>query len=301
MLLSVALAGVLVWLFPALLSGPYADAGPLARTHVLPVDYAYSLATSYDRVQFAAGPSAALLVLAYLVVVFREQGRRPVWVAALIVLLGGFLLGCFTSDRFSPYLMLAAVPSWAALLHHAVRRLWSLKPSAARALAPVAVLVLAFWPYGLAVMLHGPEKITWRLPGESPSCRYNDLAFGLDQLRPDHNKLIATNLFEGPQMAFETGRPVVTGPYMAEASLRDYIDFFYGPPETVHRVVRELGVNLVVLCRSKIRLMEQKQGAPGSIMRGLVNRKVPPYLYPIRMPPNLAIRYRVFVINFEPQ
>jgi hypothetical protein len=288
---------VLVGLFPGLLSGPFADVGPLARSIVLPVNYAYSLATPYDRIQFAAGPAAALPAFVYLSLAVRKP-EQFVWAATQIILLAGLFLACFVSGRIALYLMLAAIPSWAALLCLAGRRLWALAPPVTAPLAVAAVVVLAFWPYGLSVLLYGPERITWRLPGEQASCGYGEVAPVLDHLRPNRNGLVATYIFDGPQVAFETGRPIITGPYArSEASLKDYRDFFYGPPETARQVARTLGIEAVVLCRRSIFLMARKTAAPGSIMQGFMQRRYPPFLQPLRMPRHLASRYRVFLVD----
>jgi hypothetical protein len=293
---------VLVGLFPGLLSGPFADVGPLARSIVLPVNYAYSLATEFDRFQFVAGPAAALPAFVYLSLAARKP-EQFVWAATQIILLAGLFLACFVSGRIALYLMVAAIPAWAVLLCLAGRRLWALAPPATAPLAVAAVVVLAFWPYGVPALLYGPERITWGQPRENQSCRYNELAPVLDHLRPNRNGLVATYIFDGPQVAFETGRPVITGPYTrSEASLKDYRDFFYGPPETARRVARTLGIETVVLCRRSIFFMALKTAAPGSrapgsIMRGLTQRRYPTFLQPLRLPPYLAARHRVFLVD----
>ncbi|WP_448191445.1 hypothetical protein [Azospirillum sp. sgz301742] len=288
-----AVAGVLA--LPAW--QPLADTGPYARMLVVPNEYAYSLATPNERVQFTVGPGESLPPLLYLLVLLRDPQRRT-WAFAHAAPIAAMLAGCFLTSRLSPYLQIACAVPWMLM----VRDVWAAVGRSPLRPAPVAATALAVallvWPYPLAAAQYGIGKLAFPAkPNTDRLCRFEELAEGLDRLLPDRSGVVATSMHAGPQFAFETGRPVIAGPYhRAEAALRDYHTFFFEDPNRAAEVAQRLGVTALVLCSREVMPMSGLAQHRDAVMVAMMRRELPPWLRRVQLPPELAQKYRVFVV-----
>lgn len=109
-------------------------------------------------------------------------------------------------------------------------------------------------------------------------------------------KIVAAELFDGPQILWQTPHSIIAGPYHCNpdgiSDLRAL--FFASDDQVARRIVDKRGVDLLVECPERKTFIGG--GGPDSLYWRLARGDVPSWLRKLSLPPDLAAHYDVFQV-----
>ncbi len=306
-LIGVVALGLQLWLFPDLLKDPMGNVSDYVRSILLP-----QIAAEKGVLQVHAFKQSFLKV-------FIELGPL-LWVIPFV----GWQLwrgDAVTRRRFLIYAVLLGLLIPLTLFAKS-RALVMLQVVM---LLPLIELVDAFFRRMLLVfragsvlsgLLHGVGLIVvvglpWIVTGSSvvaqqqpvskslQECRYDDVGKSLGSLLA-HDETLISDIFDGPELAWYTGRGAVAGPYHRnEKALLDIDKFMKssGNDEPARQVAADRKVGMVVLCLwlEKVDIARLKAN-PRGLQARLLEGYPPPWLRPVRLPAEqgrTVLAYRV--------
>ena len=306
---------VLVLLFPGVQRGPMANLDP--RLVPLWIDYisefvpAARLGSSTWGV-LSTGPGIlGLFGVAFLVIASRRPGwkrmlkqagaDRATWALLTAALVWFLLLGEVEQVRWVHYLQVLAPLGLAALLSRALGLARELPaPPLARAAAVVAIVLVVFLgPVAVLVWPGAPDPVEQ----SKEACRPGAIVNTLSTLRGPggrHARVLAP-VFWGPELLFRADVDIVVGPYHrnARGMLYSYGVMASTDPEDAVALLRERGVDFVVLCTEQDWIPRVPADSVGTFYHALLEGTLPPGLHPVRMP-GVAGQYRLYRVSVPP-
>lgn len=304
-------AGTLWLAFPRALKGPMADVDPWVLSRwdprltenwplIAPGDPAGSAALALMLLGLAV---AGLPALGWLLA--RDGGRRAQW-AALAVFLPAHLALALMAQRWAGYAAILCAFPFAAL---GGRLLARFNGTASRGAALAAALArgAAATAFGLAFTAAGGVALALA-PDEDPppagfGCPSSELARHLGEAPElaDRPRRVLACGFHGPEILYRSPHEVVASPYHRNAAgLKDAQRFFTAAsPEAARAIAAARGVDLVAICPRSFEEQRcfAREGAP--FYRALAEGRLPPWLAPLPLPPELAGRVGLFEVRRE--
>ncbi len=133
---------------------------------------------------------------------------------------------------------------------------------------------------------------------KSPSapCRWDSIVADLQgpEFPQDRRLIVMSTIFAGPEVHFRSGKDVVATPYASAPGILDTIDVFEAAdPEVARRIIERRGVDAIVFCRN---VNDVKSRTPGTLLDALYRGDPPPWLRPVRMPPETAKDFMLFAV-----
>lgn len=292
-------AALLALLFPQLvaggyLGGSYGAVSPEVSAYLLdnvPDDKPFLPVNAGTAYNFLLDLGHAFPALAWaLLAVRREASPRHLF--ALVQLLF-FLPLALAVARMTLYVEMALLLPLAECLV----ALAGLLRGPRRRRAAAAIVAAAFGPALAAVAIRAVF-----LPGAPVgdyACNYTELArlMAARGLSTDRTRTILTPLFAGPEVAYKTGLPTVSGPFHRdERGVRDNLILYYAAPDDalVVQTARQRRLGHVVLCRAQL---PNPSRLPDTMLRRLALRQPPAWLQPVPLPPELADRFLLYAVR----
>lgn len=300
---TLALA-VLVLAFPGTLRGPLANADPaylrLLHPHIgenlaLPP---FGPGSLFDLGTYVGGAVVAgLLAVALAMPGWRRDGTWPAGLVLLFAMLAA-LAGTLGARRFGMDLAPPAAIAGAGLVGLLLNASWP------RAALPRAVLALVVLVGTLALpfltLLSGQSvRAGVAMAGAAGSCDWTAMDRWLGAERPlvgprgPAPVLMASDVFEGPELVWRTPYRVVATPHhRAGPAIEDSFAVFGATdPDMARAILRRRQVDLLLFCPSG----PIGDGAPGSLAARLRDVPPPGWLRPVALPAALD-RFRLFVV-----
>lgn len=297
---------MLVALYPKVLGGPDVDVNPAVQeiwldkvTELQPLIPRSS--DSLGSLLLIAG-QAVLAFAAIPFVIVRAYRLRALTTWAVVVLsLGIFFALSLQHARSAGYLTIPASIVVAFLLgelHNSLKRVrWPAIRGAAWSTASVASLG-GFFIVGGAVA--GQPDIGNGYDGPK-RCPLSDIAPFLDDVDGlgDHERVIATTIWYGPELLYRTHHSIIAGPYHRNAEgIIDLYNLFVLPPDKSREIVDQRGVDLILLCPSAIEYQFAAEDAGPESLDALLrgDEPLPDWLELVELPGPLADRFLLFEV-----
>jgi hypothetical protein len=306
----VALAGLMLAMFPALQAGPLGEVDPLYRQLrleriveiqplvALDAFNARALGAAAGRVIQVVGIAlVALPFLAFLVL--RPRPTRRLWFAIALVL-AVFLPLAWHQVRWSSYAQIALLLPYSAalawLLHRLSRRLpgWSLALC-----RPLVILIALFWPLLLGQALPRKEIAT-----ADQSCLLDRLAPALAQAGGGTAATVLGMADYGPEILYRTDHSVLSIPnHRPQPGFAATVRILAATDLAVARAeLDRYGVDVILLCPNSAEgeVFAPPEPTDRSLYRALVAGAPPDWLRALPLPGEVADRVRLFAVAPEP-
>jgi hypothetical protein len=303
--LAAALAlALLIALFPGLPRGPLADADPgylrlfhpiIQENQPLPP---FGPGDPREVAGYLSGGAlAGLLALALAARATVADGRWPAGLVLALALLAG-IAATFGARRFGMDLVPPAAIAGAGLVGLLLQAAWPRAPALRAGLATLLFfggLALPFLADGAARQAATGQE------GERIACDWTAMGRWLDAARPllpaggRRVVLMASDIFEGPELAWRTPYDIVASPHhRAGAAIEDTFALFGATdPAAARAILARRGVALLLACPSQSYIAMP----PGSLGAMLRDGAGPEWLEPIPLPPHLA-GFRLLAVRF---
>lgn len=293
---ALPVAAALVLAFPGLRGNPYAATDDIIRTHLLPAVAAERRLLPTDpgsAFDFALGVVPALVALGWCVVRL-VRGRVADDGERFRLLLGAVSVGLLTAytvyvNRGLPFLGAAMLVPWTEAIVALWRRARAVPAprGALRWAAAAGVALLA----SAHVVLAGAIAAAW-LPLAAfrnvPPCAWDAVAPAL-RSAPGSGAIL-TEVFDGPELAFRTGRPVIGSPYHLNGpGVRDTWALLTATPAVEPALLERRDVEWIALCRSiPPDLLRELQRNPLSLGARAMRGQAITGFEPVPLPPELS-------------
>ncbi len=307
LLASFALAlpiGLVAWLFPAFLDGPYAtmSAESIRRwidsiAEMRPMLDARDLSATLPLFVFHLGAATLALPVALHQAVRGPLDSRRAW--RYLTVLGLVFVGFAAyQQRWGGFAQCALAIPHAALILACLRRADGL-PARLRALARAAttvVLLLGFPILGLALIPSGVPRVA----GEAGlSCPLSETARWLEDtpaLGPGPRRLI-THVNFAPEILYRSRHEVIATPnHRNWASIMDSLHALEAAPEVARSIFRRRGVDLLLVCLGAPEARELRARAPAGLVAAIAEGRPPFWLAEIETPFRARSGMRLYAV-----
>ncbi len=296
---------LLVLAFPGTLHGPLANADAaylrLLHPHIgenraLPP---FGPGSALELGLYVGGAVVAgLIAIAIAMPGWRRDGRWPVGLVLLATMLAG-LAGTLGARRFGMDLAPSASIAGAGLFGLVLNATWP-RHALARLALTLALLVGALALPFLSLLSGQGAATGTAMTGASGRCDWHSMARWLGAERPLFGTrgvapiLMASDLFEGPELVWQTPYRVVATPHhRAGPAIEDTIAVFAATdPEAARAILRRRQVDLLLSCPDG----PWGVGGAGSLGARLREGQPPGWLRPIPLPPGLSA-FRLFAVE----
>lgn len=298
---SIAVAAVLALVseFPSLARHPYDATTEVIRSEFLaqvPMERAFLPTGPDGAYDFVLEMGPALLALGYCVWRLRSRdvddaarSRCTVSVVALAV----FIPYAIFTFRGLPFVGAAAIVPWAEAISTAWRHARAATPRARlrerllRGALPVAAAA-GFWVVAGAIAVVWMPRFVY---SHAPVCRWDRLAKLLPPPAPGvFQRAVLTGLFDGPEVAFRTHRPVLGAPLHNNAEgIQAGISILGASDPDALPLLDARGVEWVALCKSMTAdVANVLRRSPFGLGARLFVRVPPSRLVEVPLPPDLG-------------
>ncbi len=286
---TLPVAGSLLLLFPALLGHPQQELGPFLELlqENQKAELPYFSSAPWLIALLELGP--LLWVLPFLAWSLtrgdsRSRQRAMIYLACLLVYLPFLML----KGRAIVFVQIALLlPWWEAVLV----TLNAMRTSTAR----TGVLAMAFvhclsW---IGLLIPSGNAHTYA----SGTCSIDALAQWYKQ-QPPHSGTLLASSFQGPQLVYKTGTPVIASPYHRnrQGIEESFILRWMSPDEPgLDELRRQRRVEYVVVCRSLFKFRQAALAQSQDSLLARLGRHEPPnWLEEAPLPPELAEQFLVY-------
>lgn len=303
---------LLLALFPEILLGGYAHVGPEVRAlliSVVPAENPLLPRSAREAIDFFIDLGLPLVVTPF--VAWRLVVAPSARLATHAVALAFFLPLSMAISRFAMYAELAAlVPAaemgslalaaaGAALRRRETPSAVAPKVKSLAAASAALALIASPWLIGIFLQHHYFPNLSYR---QTRPCLYHDLADAA-ALRGGlpAGTILTENLFDGPEVAWKFGRPVVAGPYhRAHEQIVDWYRLLVSPvddPE-LKQVMVYRQVATVLVCRANILGWRGLLSVnPDALVGRAITGQPPDWLNRVALPPDLDRKYLLYFVD----
>lgn len=280
---------------PVCAAGPFASLDPLVRQY-----WYYNVLEGQPIWRQKPGIQLLLLYpivgLAGLALGWRaaiSKDERRDWASGLLLLAAAIAVSLMV-QRAGAYAALIALPGCAALADRLLARSRRIERPVARVLASVGGILLTsplLFAWGSGMLMKGdPQRRVVDRPVISADCDKKCADYGaLNRMEPSY---ILAPMDLGPALALHTPhRMFAAGYHRNSGPMRDTIRIFTGSPEIAHRIMREKGMQYLLISPRVSEALLYSQRAPDGLMARLRRGQVPQWLEPIPLGPS---RFRLW-------
>ena len=298
-------AGLVAWLFPAFLDGPYAAMSEesirrwaLEIAEMRPMLDPRDLGASLPGFVFHLGAAILALPVALHHALRGPVGRRREWayLAALGVV---FVVFTAYQQRWGGFAQVAlAIPHAALILACLARadRLGRLARPLARAGLTVGLL-LGFPILGLALIKSPPPGLA---APPAPACPLTETARWLEsapELGPGRRRLV-THVNFAPEILYRTPHEVIATPnHRNWASIMDSLHALESPPDAAREILDRRGVDLLLVCLGAPEARELIAQSPDGLVARIAAGRPPSWLSEVDTPFRARSGMRLYTLS----
>lgn len=285
----------LVFLFPGMLRGPFADVPAELRHRWL--DQVKELQPLHFEVltpvdlSFLLLPVLGLLLIAPAIRHAEPRARAAWWLVLILILFG---LGATMSGvRFAAYpATFAAFP--VALVFDRMLRRVPARPTVLKVIGPIVLtMILAFAWIAAAALPHPREN-----DRSSMRCSVADAAMAIASAGLRQPVILAGNA-HGPEILFRSDARVVSSPYHRNVrGILDALDAFEAEPDQAARIIAARQVDIIAVCPADNH-GEFAGASPSSLQRRLAQGQPPGYAV-LMTAPTAAGGFLLYRVMFHP-